>query len=100
MFVVVGGGAMVVVVVLGYGLLWWCDLLGVYAVFDVVVVFFFFFGFKILNYLLLKYHCFQLNYFIRLMLIFQIPQSSTIELLKKKKNTLALFLLSIFLSDS
>ena len=41
MFVVVGGGAMVVVVVLGYGLLWWCDLLGVYAVFDVVVVFFF-----------------------------------------------------------
>ena len=43
MFVVVGGGAMVVVVVLGYGLLWWCDLLGVYAVFDVVVVFFLFF---------------------------------------------------------
>ena len=63
--------------------------------------FFFFFGFKILNYLLLKYHCFQLNYFIRLMLIFQIPQSSTIELLKKKKkNTVALFLLSNFLSDS
>ena len=100
MFVVVGGGAMVVVVVLGYGLLWWCDLLGVYAVFDVVVVFFFF-CFKILNYLLLKYHFFQLNNFIRLMLIFQIPQSSTIELLKKKKkNTLGLFLLSNFLSDS
>ena len=54
-------------------------------------VFFFFFGFKILNYLLLKYHCFQLNYFIRLMLIFQIPQSSTIELLKKKKKTLWLY---------
>ena len=99
MFVVVGGGAMVVVAVLGYGLLWWCDFLGVYVVFD-AVVFFFFFGFKILNYLLLKYHCFQLNYFIRLILIFQIPQSSTIELLKKKKNTLVLFLLSTFLSDS
>ena len=40
MFVVVGGGAMVVVAVLGYGLLWWCDLLGVYVVFDAVVVFF------------------------------------------------------------